>query len=165
MKKFSFLSLVLSFSLPVFAASPSQTSEAHFLDQMTAHHRDGVSMAKLAVRKSEQPEVKKLSQKMAEDQKKEIEQMEKWRQEKYSDVPPARWLPKKMDISKLENLSGKGFDEKYLEMMSRHHESGIDMFKEAKPNVSDEQIKSFISKGQEKQEKEAKKMDHMRKEL
>ena len=71
-------------------------------------------------------------------------------------------MPPKMEMSSLQSASGKEFDKKYLDMMSKHHESGIDMFEEAESKATNDQIKKFAMKGSQNQEREKEHMEHMK---
>ncbi len=155
---------MLCLSLTSFAATAEKGKnfEAHFLDKMIMHHQDGVKMAELGAAKATNPEVKKMSEKMVSDQKEEIAQMEKWRSDLYKNVPKSKDMPPKMEMSSLQSASGKEFDKKYLDMMSKHHESGIDMFEEAESKATNDQIKKFAMKGSQNQEREKQHMEHMK---
>lgn len=62
-----------------------------FLDAMVMHHQGAVTMAKEAHDKTQMPEIKELSTKIIDDQKKEIAQMRDWRRAWFPDTPE---LPK-----------------------------------------------------------------------
>jgi uncharacterized protein (DUF305 family) len=163
-KKGFFLSLLM-FLLSPFAMGANKTSsinyDAQFLDKMTQHHRDGIEMAKMAQVKASSQQVKDMSQKMIKDQQQEIEQMQKWRKDYYSNVPKSNDLPEQMDMSALKNASVEDFDKTYLSLMSKHHKSGIDMLEDAQDKASNKQIQEFAKKGAQKQSQEAKEMEHM----
>ncbi|HRH32604.1 MAG TPA: DUF305 domain-containing protein [bacterium] len=66
---------------PMMAALEGKTGaefDREFLIQMTLHHEGGVEMAKLALEKSSDTEVRKLAQNIIDSQTKEIEQMKSW---------------------------------------------------------------------------------------
>jgi uncharacterized protein (DUF305 family) len=56
----------------------SETIDAHFIEQMIPHHEDAITMAKIALTKTQRPEVKKLAMSIIDTQNHEIEQMKKW---------------------------------------------------------------------------------------
>ncbi|MGH3147975.1 MAG: DUF305 domain-containing protein [Rubrobacter sp.] len=55
-----------------------------FIDNMIPHHRSAIEMAQVAATQTENPEIKDLATNIVEAQKREISQMELWRQ---------RWYP------------------------------------------------------------------------
>jgi uncharacterized protein (DUF305 family) len=54
-----------------------------FIDNMIPHHRSAIEMAEVAARETANPEIKVLAQGIVEAQKREISQMEQWRQQWY----------------------------------------------------------------------------------
>ena len=63
--------------------------DLQFIDTMIAHHQGAVVMAKPAVDKAVQGELKTLAQNIVSDQEKEIAQMKRWRDEWFAGKPPA----------------------------------------------------------------------------
>lgn len=57
--------------------------EKRFIDMMIPHHEGAVMMAEHALKNANEPELKKMAQKMIDEQSKEIEQLKKWRSEWY----------------------------------------------------------------------------------
>jgi uncharacterized protein (DUF305 family) len=56
-------------------------SDKAFIDAMVPHHQGAIEMAKVADENSENPRVKDLAQNIASVQKREIEQMSRWREQ------------------------------------------------------------------------------------
>lgn len=54
-----------------------------FIDMMIPHHEGAIMMAKDALQKSQRPEIKKMAEKLIEDQEKEIAQLKAWGEEWY----------------------------------------------------------------------------------
>lgn len=121
----------------------AQTFDAQFLDKMTEHHKQGVEMAKIGTNKAESKELKKMSEKMMKDQNKEIAQMEKWRKSDFAKEPKASNLPPEMDMSPLNSASGAQFDHQFISMMTKHHDDGINMAREAEQKAQTEKVKTF----------------------
>lgn len=131
--------------------------DPHFLDMMIEHHKDGIKMTEMAQKKAESKEIKELAQKIASDQKKELNQMQQWR-EKYSSASQSDEMVPKMDMSELQNAEGKEFDKKFAEMMAKHHEDGIKMSQEAIPMLENKQIKQFAQNSVKNQTREVKQL-------
>ena len=151
--------LLLSFGFNAFAED--KTYDAQFLDKMTEHHRQGVEMAKLAKDKAENAELKKMSDKMIKDQNKEISQMEKWRKSDFAKEPQATDMPPAMDMEPLKTASGASFDHQFIEMMSKHHEDGIKMAKDAESKASTGKVRSFAKNVAKNQSMEKEKMSKL----
>lgn len=54
-----------------------------FIDNMTPHHESAVAMAEVALRETENPEIRRIAGDIVAAQEREISQMERWRQEWY----------------------------------------------------------------------------------
>jgi len=61
--------------------------DKRFLDSMILHHQGGVLMAEDALKKATHEEIKQMSQKMIDQQKKEIQQMKDLKKQWYKDQP------------------------------------------------------------------------------
>ena len=59
----------------------SAMMDAHFIEQMIPHHEDAITMASLALQKSNRLEIKQLAQAIIDSQSKEIVQMKSWYKE------------------------------------------------------------------------------------
>jgi len=57
-----------------------------FIDAMIPHHQSAIEMAEVANEKSENPRIKELAQNIVSAQKREIEQMRRWREQWYSEA-------------------------------------------------------------------------------
>ncbi len=131
-----------------------QMDDAQFLDKFTQHHKDGIKMAEMAVDKAQNPDLKKMAEKMLKDQTKEIDQMQKWRKDQYASVQETDASVPKMDMSPLEKAEGNEFDRQFASMMAKHHEDGIAMAKEAAPKIENKQVKKFAQTAAKNQTKE-----------
>lgn len=160
-----FLISLLGFVSPVFAQHSEHAqhvqSEAQFIEMMSKHHQDGIEMAKMAQQKSENKEVKKMSQKIINDQSKDIAKLQTWKKKWHANESANAEMPK-MDMSKLQGSNGKEFDQAFVEMMAKHHEDGVAMAKAAMPNLTHKEVKDFASKSVQKQTTEISKLEKMK---
>ena len=163
-------------------AQGAKTADApydlHFIDMMIEHHRMGIDMAKMAQNKASHADLKDLATKMAEDQQKDTDQLQKWRDEWYAGKPksdhmnmPMAGMSKsksdhanmkgmsgmnmqQMNMSKLEAASGNQFDLMFIHMIVPHHQMAIDMSKDALKKAQHAQLKTFARTTIDKQQKE-----------
>ncbi len=153
-------------SSPNAAAQPY---DLQFLDTMTHHHQGAVDMAKTALTKSNNEELKKFAQKIIADQNKEIAQMKDWREKWFAGKPAAMnmEMPGMSDsmkmmsgdeMKKMEAASGKDFDIHFLDMMTPHHAGAITMSKEALQKAEHPEIKTLANNIIKVQEAEIKQM-------
>ena len=146
-----------------------QPYDLQFLDTMTHHHQGALDMAKMAVGKTQNQELKAFAQKIIKDQEKEIAQMKDWREKWFAGKPmamnmemPGMGEGMKMmmgdGMKKFEAATGKDFDLMFLDMMMPHHEGAITMAKEALTKAEHPEIKLLANQIIKAQEEEIKKM-------
>jgi uncharacterized protein (DUF305 family) len=148
--------------------------DLHFIDMMIEHHRMGIDMAKMAQNKASHAELKNLATKMIQDEQKDTDQLQKWRDEWYAGKPKSDHMnmpgmsksdPAKMkgmsgmkmqqiDMSKLEATSGNEFDVMFIDMIVPHHQMAIDMSKDALKKAQHAPLKTFARTTIDKQQKE-----------
>lgn len=143
----------------------SQPYDLQFIDTMTAHHKEAVSMAKLVDGRTQNAEVKKFAAQIIADQEKEIGEMKSWRDNWYSGKPssmnmemPGMANSMKMDMPKLTGLKDKEFDLAFVEMMTTHHAGAVTMAKEALTKAEHGEIKTHSNQIIKAQESEIKMM-------
>lgn len=144
----------------------SQPYDLQFLDTMTMHHQGAVEMAKMAIGKAQDPELKVFAQKIIADQNKEISEMKSWREKWFAGKPAAMNMEmdgmddsmKGMDMKKLESLSGKEFDLEFINQMTPHHDGAVEMAKEALTKAEKPEIKTLSNQIIKAQEAEIKQM-------
>ena len=144
----------------------SQPFDLQFIDTMTAHHGGAIDMAKMAVEKTQNAQLKAFAQKIISDQNKENEQMKDWREKWFKDKPAATNMEmpgmmdamKNMGTNKMKAASGKDFDLMFLEMMTSHHAGAVSMAKDALKKAEKAEIKTLAQNIIKAQEEEIKKM-------
>jgi len=143
--------------------------DLQFIDTMSAHHQSAVDMAGMALKKSQNAELKTFAQKIIDDQQKEIAQMKAWREKWYAGKAAAKNMEMsgmmdamKMimgsDMKKMEDATGKDFDSMFLDMMSAHHAGAVVMAKEALQKAEHPEIKTLANQIIKAQEAEIKEM-------
>jgi uncharacterized protein (DUF305 family) len=152
----------------------SQPYDLQFIGTMSAHHKSAIDMAEMAVKKSNNAELKTFAQKIIDDQKKEIAQMKDWREKWYAGKPEAMNMEmsgmndsmKMMmgdEMKKMEAATGKDFDIHFLDMMTPHHAGAVTMAKEALMKAEHPEIKTLANQIIKAQEAEIKMMNEWKK--
>lgn len=147
----------------------SQPYDLQFIDTMVHHHQGAVEMAKMALMKSQNVELKKFAQKIIDDQNKEISQMKDWREKWFAGKPAAMnmEMPGMLDsmkmamgdgMKKMEAASGKEYDLMFLDAMTPHHAGAVTMAKEALTKAEHPEIKTLANQIVKAQEAEIKMM-------
>src|SRR3989338_4816450 len=111
--------------------------DQHFIEQMIPHHEDAITMAEIALEKSQRPEIRNLAQDIVRTQSEEIKQMKQWYKDWFGQeislVPHAMahgmmnmgMMGDSTDIDRLENA--KPFDKAFIEEMIPHHQMAVMM--------------------------------------
>ena len=124
-------------------SSPGAAEAPHalqFIDTMIAHHQGAVDMALLANTRTQRDEMRKLTQGIIQEQRREIAEMQEWRRKWFGDAKPALNVEfpgmktgmAGMDTVKLASLKGNEFDVEFVKQMIPHHEGAIEMAKAMK---------------------------------
>lgn len=108
-----------------------------FIDTMIAHHQGAIDMALLVETRTQREEMKKLSRAIIDEQRREIADMQAWRQKWFGDAKPAINMDfpgmqtgmGRMDMAKLSGLKANEFDLEFLDQMIPHHEGAVEMAK------------------------------------
>lgn len=128
-----------------FKQYPLQNSDgidAHFIEQMIPHHEDAITMAELALEKSQRPEIRQLAKNIIKSQKSENDQMKTWYKQWFG-----REVPSGEDVMNQHGMRGGGmhmgmmgstadierlqdaqdFDKVFIEDMIPHHQMAVMM--------------------------------------
>lgn len=118
------------------AGNPSSVIDSHFIERMIPHHEDAITMAKLALEKSQKEEIKKLAENIIKTQVQENEKMRSWYKSWFG-TEASELTGKGMgmigggmmgdgsDIKELENA--ENFDKAFIEEMIPHHQMAVMM--------------------------------------
>ncbi len=150
--------------------------DLHFIDMMVMHHRQGITMARVAERKGSTAALRAFAKKTADDQEKELLELKKHRDHWYAGAPEMDHsqmmampgmsghanMDMQGDIAKLQAATGKQFDRLFLDIMIPHHQMAIDMSKEAVTKAEHAEIKEMARLGIIKQQKEITEMNKLK---
>lgn len=117
--------------------------DAHFIEQMIPHHEDAITMAKLALERSQHEGIRTLSKNIIDSQSEEIDEMKSWYKKWYG-----RELPTGSEVMKQHGMMGNSgmhmgmmgdktdlemlqnsvdFDREFLQQMIPHHQMAVMM--------------------------------------
>ena len=124
-------------------------SDRRFIDAMVPHHQGAIAMARVALENAEHEQIVELSRNIVSTQQSEIEELKSIKKEEFgtSDVPmemssrQMRGMGVMMDPQSLANR--KPFDEAFIEAMTPHHQSAIEMAKVANRESENPRIKEL----------------------
>ncbi len=160
------LLVLLAFFAPGAIAADAPF-DIQFLDTMSAHHKQGVEMAKLAVQKSRSGDIRTMAQKMVDDQEADISDLSGLHRSMAPQIPETvnRDMPgmKSMDMRKLTLASEEEFDRRFLDMTIQHHKGAISMAEDALKNASQPAVRAKAQEIAAKQASELQELQDIRK--
>jgi putative membrane protein len=128
-------------------AQDTKSADKSFIKDATEGSQAEVNFAKLALQKSQDPNVRKFAEKMIHDHEMLIEKMKPFAVKydvKASGTPV-------MDHAKYEELkmkSGISFDRAYVEAMVRDHTDDLKKFIDEENSTTDPELKATVAQGE-----------------
>ena len=104
-----------------------------------------VELGNLAQQKASNQAVKNFGKMMVDDHTKANENLKTIATQKNIDLPPTITDDQRKDIDKLSKKTRADFDKAYVDMMVDDHKKDIAAFKKAEGDVSDNDLKNFIT--------------------
>jgi uncharacterized protein (DUF305 family) len=137
--------IVLLFSLGVLLTPSGANASSHarslqnldmneimFAQMMIPHHKQAISISETALKKSQNPEILKLSRQIKSLQSSEVSQLTYWL--KATDSSMTMDHEMKMsgmltvkELASLKRLTGTQFDRTFLQLMIKHHQGALEM--------------------------------------
>jgi len=105
-----------------------------------------VELGQLAVQKASSDQVKQFGQRMVDDHSKANDQLKQLAQQEHVKLPTQPSAKDKATKAKLENLSGKEFDEAYMSDMLKDHKKDVAEFERESKNAKDPAVKDFAQR-------------------
>lgn len=157
----------------------NQKRDVQFIDMMIMHHRHGIEMARLALTKGQLQQLKEFAQKTIDDQQKDIDELERIRNQHFSNQPRAEQMQmgkkkmsmmemqrmSEMDMSKLQAATGVEFDRTFLDIFIKHHQMAIRMSREEVAKGRQAEVKAMARQTINKQTKDIAEMRGMKAKL
>jgi uncharacterized protein (DUF305 family) len=138
----------MGMSIDMLSGLEGEAFEQAFLTMMRQHHQMAIDMSNWILERSEDEDIRGAAQKVIDEQQAEIEQIDAWLQEWYSGTSEMTTdMQGMMDTMEsdigmmMQNMEASDNpDRAFLENMSMHHDSAIDMaqpalFKALHPEV------------------------------
>jgi uncharacterized protein (DUF305 family) len=115
------------------APAGHNSQDVMFAQMMIPHHKQAIVMADQAATRASSPQVKKLAAQIKNAQQPEIDTMTSWLQAWGEPTHPrhgmhmAEGMMSEQDMKRLGSLSGRPFDQMFLQMMIKHHQGAVTM--------------------------------------
>lgn len=142
----------ISALVPAFAQSPDQARTAHqdtkFLSDANQGSVDEIDLAQIALKKSDDPDVKAFAQMMVDDHTKLLDAMKPFDMQAGLSIPEHDSAATDASKAKLELLTGKTFDKAYVkDMVDDHHKDLVAFISEEKATGYPD-FKTAVGKGE-----------------
>ncbi len=139
--------------------------DVRFIDRMAPHHQMAIEMADLALRNAEDADLKALAKQIKQDQMVDLAAMKQAKQELVGadeTAPMTMDEPFRARVDSMNALTGAAFEELWLRSMIRHHQDGIRLAEEARPNLTRPDLQQITRTMLEKHPAEIQTMQQMR---
>jgi len=139
-------------SAPVFAQTPDQARTAHqdteFLKAANQGSVDEIDLAKVALKTSDDPEVKNFAQMMIDDHTKLLDDMKPFDAEAGVSIPDHPSAGAEATRLKLDVLTGKTFDKAYIKDMVEDHHKVVEAFIKEDKSTGYPAFKDAVASGE-----------------
>jgi putative membrane protein len=161
--KFAALPAILAFAAiaicaPAFAKSKTpavrdQKSTAHqdtkFLEEANQGNVDEIELAQLALKKSNNDDVKNFAQRMIHDHNMLIENLKPFANEAGKEAPSHPSVATEAEKVKLDLLSGDSFDKAYIKAMVEDHHKDLEAFRAEVKSTGYPAFKTAVEQGEQ----------------
>jgi len=122
-------------------------ADSNWLKDLAEANRAEVQAGRLALEKSESPEIKQFAQSMIDDHGKALGEVESLAQQKNVKLPDGIGVTHKTKELALKALSGQSFNAQYIKRAGvGDHESTVKLLKKIQANAKDADLKALADK-------------------
>lgn len=137
-------------------ADPRAPYDLRFIDEMIMHHQGAIMSSATMIADSRRPELRDLARRIQASQKRQIQQMERWRRQWYPRAGASRMSMGAMagmggGMGGMETMGRDGMmggdqtDRMFLRMMVPHHQLAVEMGQDALRNADHGELKGLAS--------------------
>jgi putative membrane protein len=131
----------------IVQAQDTKSADKTFIKDASEGSLAEVNFAKLALEKSQDPNVRKFAQKMITDHEKLIADMKPFAA-KYHVTPSGTPIMDHAKYQELKLKSGTDFDRAYVEAMVKDHNDDLEKFIQEESSTADPDLKATVAKGE-----------------
>ncbi len=125
------------------AASMRQQPDQSFLDKASEANVSEVRLGRLALKKSDNPQVKRFAHRMIRDHRKAEKQLRRDTKGAGTEMPTQMSKDAEDLYNKLSQESGPQFDRDYMQAMVKDHQKDVNEFKDQAQNANSSVAKSY----------------------
>jgi len=120
------------------------SADRQFVEKVSGDNLAEIKMAKLALQKSQNPDVKNYAQMIIDDHEKANQQLRTIAQDQNLAMNKQLSGEETAQYDRLSNLSGKQFDDAYMSMMVKEHTKDIQKFQQAQSQLTNPQLQQYV---------------------
>lgn len=145
-------------------------SDELFIDNMVPHHQAAIEEAEVALDNTDRPELRELAQNIVSSQESEIAELQQIKEEEFgTSETPMEMSDEEMEMMGMsmtpeELAEAEPFDRAFLDNMTPHHQSAIDMAQVALDNSDNPDIQRIAQEIITAQQSEIEQMQQWREE-
>ncbi len=129
------------------SASATAAQDKMFVQKAGMGSLAEIQMAKLALQKSKNPDVKQFAQKMVDDHTMLISNMKPFA-DRMGVPPPTRVSPEdRQEEARLRSMSGDAFDKEYITTMVADHHKDLGEFITERDTTQNQELKQTVAQG------------------
>jgi putative membrane protein len=119
-------------------------SEQDFMMKATQANLAEVEVAKIALQKSGDVEVKDYANMIKSDHTNALEDLTDLMKDKNVPQPKAVATDTQQDINRMDNLTGGEFDREFINMMVTDHQKAIELFRDQQSSAQNRDLKKYV---------------------
>jgi putative membrane protein len=120
--------------------------DREFMEDIAHANLAEIETGKMALEKSQDPQIKKFAQMMIDDHTKAMKELQSLAKKKEVDLPAETDLQHKTIATALKALSGNTFDEQYIARVGvGDHERTLELLKKTEQQTQDAQLKAYAA--------------------
>jgi len=127
-------------------ADDKKFTDTHFVDHAYTAGQNEVILARMALERSRNEDVRKFAQKMLEDHGKNNQELTLVVSELRIAVPDRPLPEQQKDLQKISSNEVKDFDKEFMDHMVSDHEKAVKLFEQGSKELKNEKLKDFATK-------------------
>lgn len=144
------------------SAFAQQATDREFLRMMSNHHEGLVQMGRQAAQRAQDPQVRGLAQRLADEQAREQQEMLRILREHFRETHQPMVMPEnRVQIEQLLRYQGAEYDREFLQLTIHHHNDGMMMIHLMRPRFAHQDVRAMANRMEEQQMREAREMEGM----
>ncbi|MFT4892957.1 MAG: hypothetical protein ACI8Z7_000748 [Candidatus Nanohaloarchaea archaeon] len=148
---------------PSDQVSEFNRADLMFMNMMIIHHDQAIEMAELAENRTDNENILELSENISQAQTRENQKMSEWLREAGFNRPTRghrmAGMATQQEMNELRQSDGREFDLLFSELMTEHHEGGIQMARAEVQNGKSEKVVELAQRMIYVQQEEVEKME------